>query len=354
METNINILVTAIGGRAGYNLVRCLKESTLNERLSYVGADMNAKSPAIFCEEFALIPPSNKESYIEELQRIVEDYNVDLIIPTSDEESLILSKYKKRNINTVPIGDYEGILSVMDKLMLYESTKKFEIVPHTIELHKGSTIKEIKDRIGVPAFIKPRMGRGGRYTHIVKDTTLKENNKLEKYWKSYMDDFGPPICQPYIESNDYGIDVYVDKKGKINIGAMRKKLMVKTGERIVGMHSVSIDSPEIQDICRRIIDIFGLRGFNEIEMKLESGKFYATDVNPRNGGSIYLSKASGSNIAILPILELLKKPFPQFYYNSGVHLFRREIEKNGYLFFWDYIGLNNAEKGIEPEFVIWG
>jgi carbamoyl-phosphate synthase large subunit len=230
------------------------------------------------------------------------------------------------------------VLFAKDKLELYNKTKDLDIVPRTLEMRRGVGIKEIQEEIGLPAFIKPRMGRGGRYTHIVEDNSPDEEKKLEYYWKSFNDDFGSPICQPFMNSADHGIDMYINKNGEVYFGAMRRKLSVMTGERVVGMQSISIFEQEMMDVSRKIVETLGLKGLTEIEMRRDSSnKFYAIDVNPRVGGSIYLSKASGSNIAMLPVLDFLNEPYPVFSYKTGVDMKREEKEMDGNKIFWDSI-----------------
>jgi len=53
------------------------------------------------------------------------------VIPTSDEECLALAKNREHleNINTIPIGDFDGVMSAKDKLELYNATKHLNIVP---------------------------------------------------------------------------------------------------------------------------------------------------------------------------------------------------------------------------------
>jgi carbamoyl-phosphate synthase large subunit len=339
------ILVTAYGGRAAQNLVRCLKESPLCERLYFIGADANSNCPKVLIpgyeiDDFVVIPSPRDENYVNEIKRIVKEKKISLVVPTSDEECVTFSKNLQNldGVNLIPIGSYESVLFAKDKLELYNKTKDLDIVPRTLEMRRGVGIKEIQEEIGLPAFIKPRMGRGGRYTHIVEDNSPDEEKKLEYYWKSFNDDFGSPICQPFMNSADHGIDMYINKNGEVYFGAMRRKLSVMTGERVVGMQSISIFEQEMMDVSRKIVETLGLKGLTEIEMRRDSSnKFYAIDVNPRVGGSIYLSKASGSNIAMLPVLDFLNEPYPVFSYKTGVDMKREEKEMDGNKIFWDSI-----------------
>jgi|GEM_PF-1846153 len=337
---NLKIMVTAIGGRAAYNLVRCLKESGIGEKLIFVGADMSPDNPRLLCDEFVTIPSPKSDDFIPAMQKIVRELNIDLVIPTSDEECLALAKNRAHleNIKTIPIGGFDGVMSSKDKLELYNATKHLDIVPMTFGIQKGASIAEIKKLVGLPAFIKPRMGRGGRHTHSVMNDSAEEQKKLDAYWNSFEDDFGAPICQPLIESSDYGIDAYINSRGEIHFGAARKKLKVNAGNKIVGMRSVSIRAPDMEEICKKIIEIFGLKGIIEIEMRKDaSGKIYVLDVNPRVGGSIYISKASGRNIAMLPVLDYLHEQYPAFEYADGIEMIRREITDGSKKYLWDFV-----------------
>jgi len=348
----LKIMVTAIGGRAAYNLVRCLKESGIGKKLLFVGADMSPDNPKLLCDEFVTIPSPKSENYIPALQKIVKELNIDLVIPTSDEECLALAKNRAHlaNISTIPIGDFGGVMSAKDKLELYNATKHLDIVPRTFAIKKGANVAEIKDLVGLPAFIKPQMGRGGRHTHSVMNDSAEEQKKLDAYWNSFEDDFGAPICQPLIESSYYGIDAYINSNGEIHFGAIRKKLKVATGDKIVGMRSVSVHAPDMENVCRQIVETFGLKGIIEIEMRKEaSGKIYVLDVNPRVGGSIYISKASGRNIAMLPVLDYLHEQYPKFEYADGIEMVRREIDNGTKKFFWDFVASqNNSNQDAMP------
>jgi len=342
----MKILVTAIGGRAAYNLVRCLKESSIGKSLSFVGADMSDNHSRLLCDEFVTLPGPKSNDYIPAMQKIVRELNVDLVIPTSDEECLALAKNRAElgNISTLPIGSFGAVLSAKDKLALYEKTRHLGVVPDTFEIKKGASAREIKKLAGLPAFIKPRMGRGGRHTHIVRDESGDEEKKLAAYWSSFDDDFGAPICQPFIESSDYGVDAYVNSSGKIFFGAVRQKLAVARGDKVIGMRAVSIDAPEMEDAFRKIIETLGLRGLNEAEMRKDkSGKIYVLDVNPRVGGSIYISKASGRNVALLPVLDYLHKKYPEFEYKTGIELVRSEIADSRSKYFWDVVNSGPAK-----------
>ncbi|VVB60210.1 ATP-grasp in the biosynthetic pathway with Ter operon [uncultured archaeon] len=335
---NTKILITSIGGRAAYNFVRCLKESYLGKRLFFVGADMSPDHPKILCDDFVILPNPGSNEYIPQMQKVVQSLGIDLVIPTSDEEMVALSGSCRNTekINTLPIGNHGGVMSAKDKLKLYETTKHLDIVPLTASIEKGTSIEDIRKLVGIPAFIKPRTGRGGRHTHTVKGNSPDEKKKLEDYWNSFKNDFGPPICQQFIESSDYGIDAYINSRGSIYFGAVRKKLRVAAGDKIIGMRSVSVYAPEMEEVCRKIIEALNLKGLIEIEMRKDnSGKIYVLDVNPRVGGSIYLSSASGRNIALLPVLDYLHEPYPEFDYKEGVQIMRYETEVGGKKIFWD-------------------
>ena len=55
------------------------------------------------------------------------------------------------------------------------------------------------------------------------------------------------------------------------------------------------------------------------------------------GGSIYLSKASGRNVAELPVRDFLHEPYPEFNYRTGIELRRKEQEIGNNKYYWDFV-----------------
>ena len=88
------ILITCVGGDLAPQMIQQLKLNSRHD-IKVIGVDANIEaSGQYFCDEFSIVPFGGDPSYISIIQKLILLHNVDLIIPTSDEESLILSKYR--------------------------------------------------------------------------------------------------------------------------------------------------------------------------------------------------------------------------------------------------------------------
>lgn len=92
----IKILVTGAGGSAAFNFIHSLKNS--KEKYKIIGIDSNKFHLALSNADIKCLVPSNrqKEKYIRALNRIIDDYKVDLVHPQPDEEVLFLAENKTK------------------------------------------------------------------------------------------------------------------------------------------------------------------------------------------------------------------------------------------------------------------
>ena len=96
MNKDVNILITCVGGTLTPDLVTKVKKST-KYKINVIGTDVNKKaSGKFFCDYFEVVPKgSEKIKYVEKIFYLIKKYHIDIILPTSDEEALTLSKKKK-------------------------------------------------------------------------------------------------------------------------------------------------------------------------------------------------------------------------------------------------------------------
>jgi carbamoyl-phosphate synthase large subunit len=91
---SFTILVTSVGGEFGPQLIKYAQEST-RHNIKVIGVD--ASSNAIgrhFSDTFEQVPFGNHKDYVHAILKILENNQVDLILPTSDEEAFALSRKK--------------------------------------------------------------------------------------------------------------------------------------------------------------------------------------------------------------------------------------------------------------------
>ena len=90
-----NILITSVGGTLAPFLINKIKNGKFKD-LKITGTNQSNKCIAkYFLDNFVVTPSGNSTKYIDHMKKIVKKFNIDLLIPGSDEEALNLSKNKK-------------------------------------------------------------------------------------------------------------------------------------------------------------------------------------------------------------------------------------------------------------------
>ena len=120
---SFTLLVTSVGGEFGPQLIQYAQKST-RHNIKIVGVD--ASSNAIgrhYANTFEKVPFGNQKDYVQAILEIIERNQVDLILPTSDEEALALSK-EKINIEktgaTLACSDYKTLEILSNKATCYK------------------------------------------------------------------------------------------------------------------------------------------------------------------------------------------------------------------------------------------
>ena len=98
------------------------------------------------------IPNALKKGYIKSIEKIVERHKINIILVTSDEESLILSKHYQLSKVQVATSNYDTLKILSDKIKTYEILAKNKIrLPKwkpikkkEILFHQSSILKDSK------------------------------------------------------------------------------------------------------------------------------------------------------------------------------------------------------------------
>ncbi|MEM4959451.1 MAG: hypothetical protein QXX12_06215 [Nanopusillaceae archaeon] len=115
-NSNITILVTGAGGPARINTISLLKDF-----YKIIATDINLSSEGFaISHKYYIISPANEENnFIKDLKEISEKENVDLIIPTVDEEIEVLSRNMEIFKDKLIIHPKETIEICLNKYKTY-------------------------------------------------------------------------------------------------------------------------------------------------------------------------------------------------------------------------------------------
>lgn len=300
-----NILITCAGGSSSVYQARKLKN-----KFNVFLADANEMSIAPYLGfPFAKIPFGSSREFISVLNKLINKWRIDSIIPGADEELLKVAQYceKNKKISAV-IPEKEFIELCLNKKNLMKELALLKISKLTPYLK----IKDVK----YPALVKPNFGRGSRGVHAVENC-----RQLNGYLGLYNKKFSELLVQQYIGGDEYTVSVIVNNFNEL-IGIVPKKIILKKGitKLAVTEHNQSIDK-----ICKKIISKLNPRGPFNIQLKIWKEKIYIFEINPRlSTTSVLTDVALGNEIEfyIKYYNKNINRPLMKF--KEGLYLIRHE------------------------------
>ena len=307
------ILITCVGGDLAPQMIQQLKLNSRHD-IKVIGVDANIEaSGQYFCDEFSIVPFGGDPSYISIIQKLILLHNVDLIIPTSDEEAIALSfsrsKVEKNGCQLACV-DSEIISILSNKAETYEFLKNNGVhVPITHIINNYESLNSIVDLMYKEhgsVVVKPALARGGRGVYII--SSLFEGAK-------YFDD------KREVHSD---LDTFVDKlminlKDEFPLIVMERliepvidmDLLAWNGnaKRIVARKRVNsavpndghiiIEDKSLTKLGKKLIELFQLSWLYDCDVMFDSkGNPCVLELNPRQSGSIAVTIAAG-----LPMLD---------------------------------------------------
>lgn len=278
------VLVTGVGGATGIGAVRALSEETSHE---IIGVDMNPDAVGLyFADTGRTVPAAVDENWADELIRIIKEFNVDVVIPTVDEELDQLPKLTTSLLNRGSvIAPRQDVIDIcLDKYKSYTFLKnEGHSVPQT---WLGTEVNRI-DSADYPLLVKPRTGRGSRGIEV-----LETREDLE----SYRDrtDFAAEelLYQEVISGTEYTTSVISTKDNQL-LGIVPKEAIKKKGITVKG---ATRQNSIITESCQRIFETLEPAGpMNVQQIVDEHGDPYIIEINPRFSSTSNLTVAAGVN-----------------------------------------------------------
>lgn len=278
------VLVTGVGGATGIGAVRALSKETSHE---IIGVDMNPDAVGLyFADTGQTVPAAVNDNWADELIRIIKDFNVDVVIPTVDEELDQLPKLTTSLLDRDSvIAPRQDVIDIsLDKYKSYTFLKnEGHSVPQT---WLGTDVNRI-DSADYPLLVKPRSGRGSRGIEV-----LENREDLE----SYRDrtDFAAEelLYQELISGTEYTTSVISTKDNQL-LGIVPKEAIKKEGITVKG---ATRQNSTITESCQRIFETLEPAGpINVQQIVDEHGDPYIIEINPRFSSTSNLTVAAGVN-----------------------------------------------------------
>jgi carbamoyl-phosphate synthase large subunit len=297
-----------------------------NAGASTLAVDASELAPALYAaDRRELVPRVDDPAYVASLRALVEQHEVQLIVPLADIDHLVLALERDRLGALLLLPDAETIRICEDKY-----------AAHCFFVERGIPTPptwlpgELDSDLVFPVLVKPRRGFASRHIYRARDW-----HELD-FFLGYTDQVS--MVQQVCRGEEFSIDVFCDLDGRCLNSIPRTMIESKGGESIKGM---TIKDAELIDHGRRVAEALRIVGPANIQCFREpDGSLPVTDVNPRFGGAFPLPTAAGSRYPELALaLAAGELPEPRLgEFREGVVMTR----------FFSQVVLEDAGGTLEP------
>lgn len=275
------VLVFPAGTEIAFEIVNALKYSKFVELFG--GTSIGDHSEFVFKNLIKGFPNINDEKFLEYLNNVIDEHQIDCVYPAHDSVSVFLSDKADDIHAQVIIADKDTTNICRSKKATYEYLKECSFIPKTF----NST--DLVD--SYPVFVKPTVGQGANGAQRV-DSRVELENALKQ-------DDSLVICE-YLPGMEYTVDCLTDKKGNLLVNKFRNRERIRNG---IAVRSSQINTPsEIIEIAKIINSKFHFIGAWFFQVKQDiNGKFKLLEISPRIPGTMGLSRNAGINFPLLTL-----------------------------------------------------
>lgn len=291
----MNILITSAGRRVELveSFQNALVAMSLSNQVRVFCADLEPElsSACVKSDEAFTLPLAKSEEYPAKLLELCLVKDVKLVIPTNDNELMILAEHRElfyKNGITLLISDIELIKKCRDKRLTGAIFDCFNI--------RYPKIYPV-DKLTFPCFCKPYDGSSSIGAHVIHSASDLTDSDVGNPRNMFME----LIPKSFKE---YTVDVYFDKQNKPKGVVPRERLAVRAGEVAKGITRKNY----VYKALRNAINVLpGAVGCLTVQVfgNPETEEVIGLEVNPRFGGGYPLSVAAGADYSSMLIKEYL-------------------------------------------------
>lgn len=337
----VTVVVTAVGGGGlGEQLIKALRLASTPYRI--IGTDMAAASKGrAEVDHFEQVPPARDAGFVPALLDLCRRHGARAVLCGSEAEIAVLDRNREAFAAAglfVPIQPGAVLDICLDKV----KTAAF-LAEHgfaTPAYARITSREELDAFPHLPAVVKPSTGGGGSANLFL----AQKREELVFFGEYLLRQYREFIVQEYVGTpqTEFTAGVLLDMDGNLwNSIAVRRNILTALSNRLRepnrtgraelgsvlaisnGVSQGEIGAfPEVCGECERIAQAIGARGAINIQCRVQGGRVYVFEINPRFSGTTSLRAMVGYNEPDLLIRRhvLGEEIAPRFAYRSGMIL----------------------------------
>lgn len=281
MQTKkVRVLIFPAGSEIAIEIFDALK---FQKDIELYGAtSARDHSEFLFRRLFLDMPYINEDGFVEALNEIIDENQIDYIYPALDSVQLFLMRHQDRIRSRIVSSDLETVEICRSKAKTYKHLENVSFLPKLFTPD---------DEITFPIFGKPSIGEASKGAMLIK--SQHDLQRCIDTGEEYV------FCE-YLPGEELTVDCFTDIEGRLKVCKPRVRDRVKAGIS-VRSHSVS-NNGEIEEIAQALNEKFSFSGawFFQIKQR-ESGEYILMEVSPRIPGTMGLSRNTGINFPLLTL-----------------------------------------------------
>ena len=284
-----NILVFPCGSEIGLDIYNSIKYST---HFHLIGASSTADHGQFVYTDYISGLPFLGMDLIPYLVKIVKERQVDAIYPTMDSVITLLKEHEAELGCPVISSPLHTVKTCLSKRQTYLALSGIIDTP---VVYDALTVPDN----AFPIFAKPDIGYGARGTKL-----LHTRSEMERFLAEQKEDV---LLLEYLPGEEFTVDCFTDKDGKLLYSAGRKRNRIKNG---ISVNTFFLEDQSIfNELAKTINQHLKFRGAWFYQVKCNSqGNLCLLEVASRIGGSSLLSCAVGVNLALLSLFDTFGFP----------------------------------------------
>jgi carbamoyl-phosphate synthase large subunit len=283
----VNVLVYPSGTEIGLEIGRQLRFS---KNFHAVGANSVADHSQFVFDDLELGLPSVGEAILaQKLRALCGKRDIRFFIPAHDEAVYLLADSDLSPATYIgPTPEIAGILRF--KSRTYEQFLSADFLPRIF-----SSVDDVSD-LDFPVFVRPDRGQGSVGAHQVATRSKLEDHR--SLWHEY-------IVTEYLPGNEFTVDCYTSRDGRLQLISARRRLRIKTGISVRAEEVPAAPFVAIAEIISRQLKLQGPWFFQCKENRC--GEVKLLEVASRISGTMGFQRIKGFNLVEAALWEAMGK-----------------------------------------------